>query len=71
MYHLLEQFDHHDLELIQYYELKFLKEFLLMVKYYQYLMVNQNQQELYYQHLNFSDVKYIVFHHLHNELMQF
>jgi hypothetical protein len=70
MFHLLEQFDHHDLELIQYYELKFLKEFLLMVNYYQYLMVNQNQKES-TPTLKFFGCKIYRFSPSHNELMQF
>ena len=41
MFQLHEQFDLLYLELIQHYELQFLKEFPLMVMYFKYLMDNQ------------------------------
>ena len=71
MFRLLEQFDHHDSELIQYYELMFLMEFLITVNYYQYVMENQTQKQLYHLHLNCLDVKYNVFHHLYSVIKQF
>ena len=59
------------LVLIQYCESKFLMEFRLAVAYFQYLMELPSLIKFYHQLLEYLDVKYNVFHHLHNELMQY
>jgi len=64
------QFVHHDLELIQYCELKNLMELLLMVMNFQFEVQHQFPNIQYHQRLSCLDVKYNVFHHPCNVIMQ-
>jgi len=70
MYQQHGQFVHHDLELIQYCELKNLMERLLMVMNFQFEVQRPLPNIQYHQRLNCLGVKYNVFHHPCNVIVQ-